>query len=140
MDDLITLKTLGLATARRLAEAAVSRAGAMGLRIHVHVVDHAGEPLVYLRMPGAPPPARLVSERKACTAASYRQPTAAWKDKLAHKPHVAMGLAAHPRIALIGGGVPILHDGTVVGAIGVAGALEEQDMEIAAAALAEVIG
>lgn len=140
MDDLIHLRTLGLATARRLAEAAVARAEAMGLRIHVHVVDHAGEPLAYLRMPGAPAPARQVSEQKACTAACYRQPTAAWKEKLAHKPFVAQGLATHRRIALIGGGLPVTHEGAVVGAIGVAGALEEQDMEIAAAALAAVLG
>ncbi|MGQ9367964.1 GlcG/HbpS family heme-binding protein [Azospirillum sp. ST 5-10] len=133
-------RSLGLGTARRLADAAIAKAEAMGLRVHVHVVDPAGNALVYLRMPGAPLPARLIAERKAMTAAGYRQPTAHWKDKLADKPHVAQGLSTHPQIALIGGGVPVVHDGEVVGAVGVAGALEEQDVAIAAAAVAAVCG
>lgn len=131
--------TLDLDTAQRLVSAAVAEANRRGLRIHAWAVDHAGEPLAYLRMPGAPLPARLFAEKKAYTAANFGHATATWKAKLAHKPFVAQGLAEHPCVALFGGGVPVVVEGTVVGAIGIAGALEEQDEEIAAAAL-EAVG
>lgn len=136
MPGVINQPSLDLDAARAVAEAAVAKAAALGLRIHVHVVDAAGNPLVYLRMPGAPPPAREFSEKKAYTAAAFGRPTAAWRDKLAHKPLVAQGLAEHPRVALFGGGEPIRHKGVVVGAVGIAGALEEEDVVIAEAAVA----
>ena len=129
-DATMDIKSLTLEAARRLADTALERAAAHGLRIHVTVVDAGGHVLVYQRMPGAPYPAREFSEKKAFTAVSFKKPTSVWKDRLGANPHLAAGLSQHPKVAMIGGGAPVVIDGETVGAIGIAGGLEEQDILI----------
>jgi uncharacterized protein GlcG (DUF336 family) len=121
--------------AREIVDVALDLAAKQGLTIHATVVDAAGHVLVYQRMSGAPLPARVFSERKAVTALSFKRSTALWKERLASNPHLAAGLSQHPQVAMIGGGEPVVIDGQVVGAIGIAGASEEQDIELARAAL-----
>jgi len=140
MDKTFSIQSLTLATAKDIADAAVDLAMAMNLKIHVHVVDHTGACLTYQRMPGAPLPAGDIARKKASTAANYKVATDIWAAKVSKKPNVAAGLAHHPDIALIGGGVPLIIDSQVVGGVGVAGALEEQDIEIANAAVKKVLG
>lgn len=140
MNDLIELKTLSLGLARRLADAVLDEAAERGFAMHVTVVDIAGHPLVYQRMPGAPLPAREFSERKAYTAVSFNKPTSAWKKRLSEAPHLAAGLSQHPRVTMIGGGLPVVIDGMLVGAVGVAGGLEDDDETVVQAALDTVLG
>ena len=128
-------KSLSLEAAVDLAAIAVAEAAEAGLRLHVSIVDAAGHLLAYNRMPGAPYPARLFSERKAFTAVSFKKPTSVWKQRLAENPHLAAGLSQHPQVTMIAGGLPIFVGGAVVGAIGIAGGLEEDDERIARAAL-----
>ena len=56
-----------------------------------------------------------------------------WKDRLAANPHLAAGLSQHPKVAMIGGGAPILVGGAMVGALGIAGGLEDQDVALVTA-------
>lgn len=132
------IASISLELASHLADLAVEEAINMGVKIHVNVVDTAGNVVVYKRMPGVPLPAREFSEQKAYTAANFKMPTSKWKTALAEKPFVANGLAQHDKVALFGGGAPIEIDGAVIGAIGVAGALEEQDVEIADKVVASI--
>lgn len=140
MSSLIELKSLSLETARAIADAVIAQARARNLKMHVTVVDVAGNPLVYQRLPGAPLPAREFSEKKAYTALSFNKPTSAWKQRLAENPHLAAGLTRHPRVAMIGGGLPVVIDGHLVGAVGVAGGLEADDEAVVQAALDDVFG
>ncbi|PLX37679.1 MAG: hypothetical protein C0606_05195 [Hyphomicrobiales bacterium] len=135
MIDLINQTSLTLESARVLAGEALRQAKAIGKCMHVTIVDAAGHVLVYQRMPGAPYPGREFSEKKAYTAVSFKKSTAVWKDRLAENPHLAAGLSQHPDVAMIGGGLPITIDGAVVGAIGIAGGLEEDDITVAEATL-----
>lgn len=135
MSELITTVSLSSADARALADAAIAEARERGLKMHVTVVDASGNVLVYQRMDGAPLPAREFSEKKAYTAVGYGKPTSVWKKRLADNPHLATGLSQHPRIAMIAGGVCVTVDDQMVGAIGVAGGLEEDDESVARAAL-----
>ena len=73
---------------------------------------------------------------KAWTAASFGMATHKWVSILAN-PEVA-GLAHRPRFIGVGGGVPIVEGGRVVGAIGISGGNALQDQQIAEAALAKV--
>lgn len=139
MTDVIEMKSLSLELAKKIADAALAHARAKGLKIHVTVTDVLGAPLVYQREPGAPMPAREFSERKAYTALNFKKPTSSWKQRLAENPHLATGLSQHPNITMIAGGLPILVDGDVVGAIGIAGGLEEDDEIVAQAALDTVL-
>ncbi|GGB85836.1 hypothetical protein GCM10011352_09650 [Marinobacterium zhoushanense] len=130
-----TLPSLTLAAAQLLANAALARATELDVKMNIAVVDRAGNPLVALRMPGAPLPAFDFAQKKAYTAANFKAPTLGWKEKLENRPVVMTGLAQHPRVALFGGGEPVIVDGQVVGGIGVAGGREDEDILCALAAL-----
>ncbi|WP_166365646.1 GlcG/HbpS family heme-binding protein [Pseudomonas akapageensis] len=127
--------SLTLEAAQFLAQTAIEKATALGLRINAVVVDVSGDPLVSLRMSGAPLPARDFAEKKAYTAAAYGWPTSRWKPLLEARPVITAGLTQHPRVALFAGGMPVLVEGQVVGAIGVAGSKEDQDEVCAQAAV-----
>ncbi|MCW2307507.1 GlcG/HbpS family heme-binding protein [Rhodobium gokarnense] len=124
------VESLTLEAAQTLADTALDVALEKSLKIHVTVVDAAGHVLVYQRMIGAPFPAREFSEKKAYTAVSFKKPTAGWKGRLNDNPHLAAGLSQHPKVAMIGGGAPVLYDGACIGAIGIAGGLEGDDIEV----------
>lgn len=70
---------------------------------------------------------------KAWTAASFGLSTQVWNQVVA-QPATAP-LAQHPRLMAVGGGVPIVLAGQVVGAIGISGGNAQQDHDAAVAAL-----
>src|SRR6185312_6713076 len=81
--------------------------------------------------------ALLAEARRACAArgfaASFGMATHQWNQYMA-EPAVAP-LAHHPRLTPVGGGVPIFHEGRLVGGIGVSGGTSAQDHEAAEEAL-----
>lgn len=116
------------------ARAAVEAARALDRRVNVAVVDAAGTLAAFLRMPGAPLHSVEIAIDKAYTAASFGLPTARWTEVLAgHSPAVRDGLVKRPRFVAFGGGLPLVEDGTAIGAIGVSGASEDEDERIARA-------
>lgn len=133
MSETIQINSISLETAQKMASAALAYASSKNFKMNIVVCDHAGHPLVTLRMPGAPLPAYDFAQRKAATAAYYGIPTADWKEKLESRPIVMTGLANHDNVAMFGGGQPIILNGQVVGGIGVAGGNVVQDNECALA-------
>ena len=126
--------------AAAVAVAAAARADALGRRVNIAVVDSAGTLAAFLRMPGAPLHSVEIAIDKAYTAASFGLPTARWTELLAgHSPAVRQGLVQRPRFIAFGGGLPLREADALIGAIGVSGASEDEDSEIAAAG-AEAIG
>ncbi len=125
--------SLTLDAALVVAKAAISKGNELGFKMIAVVVDTAGNRLVSLREPGAPMPAMDFAEKKAYTAANFRTPTEKWAEILEGRPIVANGLAQHDKVALFGGGLPILLDGSVVGAIGVSGGKVPDDIACAEA-------
>ena len=101
-------------------------AGGKGL--HAAVVDAAGE-LVYLHRPDAAQVASVgVATDKARTAAIYRRPSKDFEDQASNGRPSALHLA---RAVPLQGGMPIVHDGEVVGGIGVSGASSaDEDQEL----------
>lgn len=77
---------------------------------------------------------REVAVDKAWTAASFGLSTLTWNQVVA-QPATAP-LAGHPRVMAVGGGVPIVAAGRVVGGIGISGGNARQDHDVALAALA----
>lgn len=129
-------RQLGWELAQRAAQGAVHHAIALGVRINVSVLDGGGNPLAFLRMPGAPLHSIGISEDKAYTAVSFGVPTSAWESALqGQSDALRQGLPLRPRFVMFGGGVPILAGELVAGAIGVSGASEQQDEECAMAGL-----
>jgi glc operon protein GlcG len=122
--------------ARLAAEAAGAAAASRGVAPVAAVVDAAGE-LMYLWRPDRAQPASVgVATDKARTAAIYRRPSKDFEDQASNGRPSALDLA---RAVPLQGGIPILHDGRVVGAIGVSGASSaDEDSELAAIGAAAV--
>src|SRR5439155_15294223 len=124
--------------ARAVAEAAGTVAEERGVAPVVAVVDAGGD-LIYLLRPDAAQVASAnVSVDKARTAAIYRRPSKDFEDQASNGRPSALHLA---RAVPLQGGMPIEHDGEVVGGIGVSGASsadEDQELSvIGSQALAE---
>ena len=126
---------LNLAGAEVVLEAAKKKAAALGLKCNVAVVDDGGHLLAFARMDGARPASAATAQAKAVSAATFRQETGPLPAK--GEPDVLLSLsiqtASGGRITALKGGVPIVIDGQVVGAVGVGGGTGEQDVEVAKA-------
>lgn len=100
--------------------------------VTIAVVDDAGYLLSLERMDGAGPMTAEVAAGKARTAAVTRRPTKFWEDRVKERPV----FLKFPDNLPIQGGVPIMHQGECVGAIGVSGVQSHEDEQIANAGVA----
>jgi len=113
-----------------VAEAEATRLGAPGAALAV--VDDGGHLVAFERLEGTFPAAAAVAIGKARTAATFQRPTALFEEAIQNG---RVSLTAVPEMVPLQGGVPIVIDGQVIGAIGVSGAASaRQDTEIAEAA------
>ena len=136
--QLRNINDLSLAAANKLANAAMAACQAQGRHIAVSVLDHSGNIVAVQRADGVGPHNTEASRRKAYTALSTKNDTQALAVAARGNPDIA-NLTTLPELLLLGGGLPLLAQGQVVGAIGVAGgggAL--QDRACAHAALATI--
>lgn len=131
---------LNLAGAELVLAAAKEKAAALGLKCNVAVVDDGGHLLAFARMDGARPASGATALTKAVSAATFRQETGTLPPK--GEPDVLLSLsiqnaaaAGGARITTLKGGVPVVIDGQVVGAVGVGGGTGEQDAEVAKAGI-----
>ncbi len=128
MDNLPTRPFIDLDHARRAIVAARDQASELGIEVVVAVVDPAGLVVSLDRMAGAPLLSYDLAVDKAWTAVGLRTPTQAVWDGIADSPDLVAGLAGRGRTSLLGGGIPIVWNETVVGAIGVSGGTAAQDV------------
>jgi len=120
--------------ALKVLNGALAKATELGVPQNITIVDEGGNLLAYVRMDGAKLLSRETSLSKAITAASHRQPSS----RLNPKDEVKLSLAAGQRLTNLEGGLPIIIDGHVVGAIGVGSGTGAQDVEVARAGLAAI--
>lgn len=133
-------QSITTAAAMRAAEAAVAHGRQLGVTVNAAVVDHSGVLMAFLRCEGAPLHSVDIAMDKAYTAVSFGLATAAWDARLAERSEaVRAGLYGRPRFAGFGGGLPIVLDGQRIGAIGISGASEAQDIACAEAGLAAIL-
>src|SRR5262249_4224224 len=134
-----TRPTLSSELSRRLVDAAVAAATSGGLRVTVVTVDESGVLTEVRRMDGAPLVSLQTAMSKAYAAAAIGMPPDEFFAAIEPDPAAVASFANRPGLALIAGGLPVLADGQVAGAIGVAGArATPEDRAIAEAALASV--
>jgi len=123
--------------ANAMITAAVARARELGLAVTVVVVDGHGLQKAMARMDGALVSSIDVAFGKAYTAAIRRETTEAYGERLMENPRLLHSIAAvQPHMFLTPGGIPIIVDGQVIGAIGAGGASGAADLQIATAGLA----
>ncbi len=122
--------------ALKILRAAIDKANAMGQPQCIAIVDEGGHLLAFTRMDGGKVLSIDSCLKKAMTAASSRVPTggvaADVEMKLAH--------ATQGKLTNLKGGVPIVVDGHVIGAVGVGSGTGEQDLEVAVAGIAALPG
>jgi glc operon protein GlcG len=137
--DVIPMNCLSLRAAQRVAHAAIAAAGSKDVAACIAICDPAGVAIVTLRMDGAPRLSAEIALNKAYTVAVFNgMPTHKWWPLLADDPALVHGFTQTERLVVFAGGVPILVDGEVVGAIGASGGSTEEDREIAEAGAAAV--
>lgn len=120
-EALVTVRQLTPEIAQKAAQAALLHCRARGYSVGVAVVDRAGLPQVFLRDRFGGAHTFDTALNKAWTAASFRMPTT----DLAAETQAGRPMSAIrqiPRVAALGGGLPIEAAGAAVGAIGVSGA------------------
>jgi glc operon protein GlcG len=121
-------RVLSLEAARRIVAAAEREAQARGVGVVIAVVDSSGMLIELARMDTAQVGSVNVGIGKARTAAIYRRPSREFEEQIKNGRIAALALAdATP----LQGGVPVVVDGTVVGAIGVSGDTPSADEAIA---------
>jgi glc operon protein GlcG len=131
---------LNLAGAEKALAAAKQKAEKMRLQVNIAVVDDGGHLLAFARMDGARSASASTAMTKAVTAATFRQATGSLPPKgpadiLLNLSLQNAALASGGKITTLQGGVPIVVDGQVIGALGVGGATGEHDAEIAKAGI-----
>lgn len=133
---------LTLEGARAVVAAAEKRAQEIGVPMDIAVVDEGGYLLAFVRMDGAKLSSVQIAITKAVSAAIRRMATGPMPPGAEPNVLLSLGLAigSQGQQTPIRGGVPLVVDGVVVGAIGVSNGTEDQDTDVAkagAAALAK---
>jgi glc operon protein GlcG len=127
---------ISLQRAQAVAQAAVAEAAKRGWQLNVAVVDSGANLVTFLRMDGAQLASIAISEHKARTAVKFRRPTKAFEDAI-QKADFRYILTLDDIVASRGG-IPLIEDGKIIGAIGCSGGTGSQD-EAACAAAAAII-
>jgi len=124
---LVTQKNIPLETALTIARAALAQCQSMGFKVSVVVVDRNGLPIVTLRGDGAGLHTPEGADRKAYTARTFSQPSAAFQKRMQDDP-ASVGSRQYTRVLALGGGLPIKAGNEVVGAVGVSGSPGKDDV------------
>src|SRR5215469_15214744 len=116
---------ISAARAQAAIEAAAGEAAKRGWALDIAVVDSGGNLVAFLRMDGAQLASIGIAEHKARAAAKYRRPTKVFEDAV-QKDDRKFILSLDDVIASRGG-IPLIEDGKLIGAIGCSGATGSQD-------------
>jgi glc operon protein GlcG len=127
---------ISLARAQAAIHAAVAEANRRNWKMNVAVVDSGGNLVAFQRMDGAMLASVQIAEHKAKAAATFRRPTKVFEDgiNLMHLNY----LLAFDGVIASRGGIPLIEQGAIIGAIGCSGGADSQD-EIVSNAGAAVI-
>ena len=136
MPRTITAPDIAREAALDLARGAHEEAERLGVAIALAVVDRGGNVVLLDRMDGAATCAAPLALTKAETAAATQAATGAWFDTTQPGGEDwGMSQALGGRFTAMPGGLPVIFDGAMVGAVGVSGGAASQDVGCARAAL-----
>jgi len=134
-------RSLSLEGARKVIAAAVTEARKLNAPGGaIAVVDDGGNLIAVERLDGTFAAAPNISIGKARTAAMFQRPTKLFEDIIAKGRTSMVAVSEVTTFTPLQGGVPILVDGKVIGAIGVSGAASAQQDEDIAKAGANALG
>ena len=131
----VSTKNISTQAASTAVLAAVEKAKEIGIGINVSVVDNSATEIAFLRMNNSFLPSMSIAKDKAYTAAGFGFPTMQWEEVLQGSTQLQAGITVRPNVVTFGGGLPIVDDEDVIGAIGVSGGSEEEDILCAQAGI-----
>ena len=114
-----------LEQAQTVIQAAVREASKRNWKMNIAVADSAGNLVAFQRMDGAMLASIQIAEHKARAAVTFRRPTKVFEDgvQLMHLNY----LLAFDGIIASRGGIPLIDQGKIIGAIGCSGGTDSQD-------------
>jgi glc operon protein GlcG len=126
-------KVLTLGVAKRIAAAAEAEANRRHLTAVIVVVDDGGYPILLQRLDNTQVASVEVGMGKARTAAIFRRPSGDFEEQIRTGRVAALAL---PGATPLQGGIPIMFESKVIGAIGVSGESPKEDEDVAKAGAA----
>jgi len=132
----LTIQRLDLNDATALIEGARAKAQEIGVKMCIAVCDESGFLIAFERMDGGKPLSTTLAQDKAFTAAISTKSTAFYNER-AVPGGLLNGIngTVDGRFTTVGGGVPVMVDDKLVGAIGLSGGMAEQDIACAEAGI-----
>ena len=124
--------SLTLAAAKTILSTAEAEAIKQNWPVVIAVVDEGGHLLCLSRLDGAQHGSVDIALAKAQAAVAFKRPTLAWSDALVGGRLGVLGL---PGVVPAEGGLPIVHEDHIIGAIGVSGVQPHEDGQVAAAGI-----
>lgn len=128
---------VSLELARRIMAAAEAEAAANQWPMVIAIVDSGGHLVMLHRLDQAQHGSLALARLKAETAANFKRPTRMFEDALT-AGGFGLRILSMPNVCALEGGLPLVVDGKVVGAIGVSGMQPAQDAQVAAAGVAAI--
>lgn len=138
MNNIVTEKSISRQASMEACLFAVKKAEELNISINVSLVDNKGLEMAFLRMENSFIHSINIAKDKAYTSASFGFPTEQWTSIFKEMPHLEQGFSNRARLIPFGGGLPIFEDDIKVGAIGVSGGTEEEDIICAKYAIEKI--
>ncbi len=133
---MLTIKRLSVEDARVLIAGARAKAEDIGVAMCIAVTDESGQLIAFERMDGGKITSTIIAQDKAYTAAGAKRTTQSYGEaSQPGKPAYGINSAIAGRLMVVAGGIPVLVDGEVVGAVGVSSGTPAQDAECAQAGI-----
>lgn len=130
---------IAIADARRVMAAAEAEAGAHGWPMVIAIVGSGGHLVMLHALDQAQHGSVTVAQAKAETALNFRRPSKIFEDAVA-SGSLGLRLLGMSNMLPLDGGLPLIVDGCVIGAIGVSGMQSTQDAQVAAAGVVALAG
>ncbi|MEP2531477.1 heme-binding protein [Shimia sp.] len=133
---MLTLCRLDSADADRMINGARAKAEEIGVPMCIAITDESCNLLAFLRMDGAKIPSITLAIDKSYTASGTRKPTHDLAEpSMPGNPVFGLTSTIGGRIVVIAGGLPVVSEGEVIGAIGVSSGTPAQDLAVAEAGM-----
>lgn len=132
-----TAKFITLEAAKKMAAAGEAEAIKNGWNVAIAVVDASGALILLHKLDETQPGSINVCQGKARAAALFKRPSKALEEAITGGKQ---GFLTVENIIPMQGGLPVVVDGKIIGAVGVSGVTSAQDEQVAQAALTAVSG
>jgi glc operon protein GlcG len=127
-----TAKFITLQAAKKMADAGEAEARKNGWHVAIAIVDTSGGLILFHKLDETQPGSIAVAQGKARAAALFKRPSKAMEEAIAGGKQAFLTIEG---IVPMQGGLPVVVENKVIGAVGVSGVTSAQDEQVAQAAL-----